>query len=219
MKNFRSLLFFLSAVLSVNAQADEGMSHYSVTVTNLTKSQIFTPVMLASHRASLSFFTLGEAASAELEILAESGNPGPLAQSLLDSGKALATSAHNNVLLPGTSVTLHITANKRNNHLSLAAMLVPTNDAFIALNGVRLPRSDKALTTYARVYDAGTETNDELCVSIPGPPFICQGEAISDAGGEGYVYVHNGIHGIGDLNAAEFDWNNPAAKVVIQKLD
>ena len=66
-------------------------------------------------------------------------------------------------------------------------------------------------------YDAGTETNDELCATVPGP--ACGGEALSPAdSGEGFVSIHNGIHGMGDLNAALLDWRNPVAKVTIHRV-
>lgn len=67
-------------------------------------------------------------------------------------------------------------------------------------------------------YDAGSEPNDEQCVNIPGP--VCGGAGGSpDTGGEGYVHIHAGIHGIGDLVAADRDWRNPVAKVVIKRVD
>lgn len=48
-------------------------------------------------------------------------------------------------------------------------MLVTTNDAFAALNGVRLPR--RGSTSFSSVaYDAGSEANTENCSDIPGPP-------------------------------------------------
>jgi hypothetical protein len=46
-------------------------------------------------------------------------------------------------------------------------MLNPTNDSFVALNNVRLPRFGRTYTAIA--YDAGSEINDELCVNIPSP--------------------------------------------------
>ena len=58
-------------------------------------------------------------------------------------------------------------------------MLVPTNDAFVALNGVEGPKSRGTFTLVSPAYDAGTEDNDELGVSIPGPPVVCEGEGFS----------------------------------------
>jgi hypothetical protein len=66
-------------------------------------------------------------------------------------------------------------------------------------------------------YDAGSEANTELCEHIPGPP--CGNQARMLTGAEGFVHVHRGIHGVGDLNEAAMDWNNPVVKVVIEKMD
>jgi hypothetical protein len=95
-------------------------------------------------------------------------------------------------------------------------MLVPTNDAFVAVNAVDI--SGGSVNVRALAYDAGTEANDELCANIPGPPNVCGGEGFnaSRKNAEGFVHVHRGIHGIGDLNAAVYDWRNPVARVSIR---
>jgi len=36
--------------------------------------------------------------------------------------------------------------------------------------------------------------------------------------GEGYVSIHRGIHGNGQLNPAMFDWRNPGAKITIRRI-
>lgn len=57
----------------------------------------------------------------------------------------------------------------------------------------------------------------ELCDHIPGPP--CGKAFVRNTGGaEGYVHVHSGIHGIGDLVPEQFDWRNPVAEVVISPI-
>ena len=188
---------------------------YQVTVTNITQGEIFTPIMVAAHPRAVKLFELGTVASAELEMLAESGNSEPLAL-LLKSAGALDVVTAEDVLPPGESVTLTVEMNGRNRHVSVAAMLVPTNDAFVAVNGVEGPKGHGTLTLLSPAYDAGTEDNDEMCTSIPGPPFICSGEGFDPAGGEGYVYIHPGISGVGDLVAADHDWRNPVARIRIR---
>lgn len=49
---------------------------YEVTVTNLTRGQQFTPILVASHKEGVKLFTLGRPASVELEFLAEDGGTG-----------------------------------------------------------------------------------------------------------------------------------------------
>jgi len=46
-------------------------------------------------------------------------------------------------------------------------MLIPTNDAFVALNNARPIIGSVHYTAVA--YDAGSEPNDELCAYVPGP--------------------------------------------------
>ncbi len=198
-----------------------GQATYEVTVTNLTRGQVFTPILVASHDRSVRLFTPGEAASPELAELAESGSTA-LLSALLETLPGISdVTAAGGVLLPGDSLTLTVATQGRFNRVSVAAMLVPTNDAFVALNGVRGPRGNKSKAYRAIVYDAGSEANDELCDTIPGPPFVCvdgEGVSLPDPSDEGYVHVHAGIHGIGDLVAADRDWRNPAAQVIIRRV-
>jgi hypothetical protein len=172
--------------------------------------------MVASHRSGVKLFELGEPASHELEVLAESGNPGPLSEKLVDEADADVAVAED-VLPPGDSVTLYVKADGKHKYISVASMLIPTNDGMFAINGIRGPSGVHRLSLRSPAYDAGTEENDEMCVNIPGPPFLCNGEGVSDNGGEGYVYIHSGIHGIADLNEATYDWRNPVASVSIRR--
>lgn len=193
---------------------------FEVTVTNLTRGQQFTPILVASHQKGVRLFTLGSPASSELATLAEEGNTVPLAALLLATPGVSDIAASAGLLNPGQSVTISVDAGGGFDHLSVAAMLIPTNDGFFALNGVEGPHGDQTLTLYSPAYDAGSERNDELCASIPGPFFAECGGAGSGgkpAGGEGYVHIHAGIHGIGDLDSAQRDWRNPVAQITIRR--
>ena len=99
-------------------------------------------------------------------------------------------------------------------------MLLPTNDGFFAI--VDAGAVDKAPVRKLRspAYDAGTEPNDEDCDHIQGPPGVCLGEAFNPSreGAEGFVHIHEGIHGIGDLPASDWDWRNPVAQVEITRV-
>jgi hypothetical protein len=193
---------------------------FEVTVTNLTRGQQFTPILVASHQKGVRLFTLGSPASSELATLAEEGNTVPLAALLLATSGVSDIAASAGLLNPGQSVTISVDAGGGFDHLSVAAMLIPTNDGFFALNGVEGPRGDQTLTLYSPAYDAGSERNDELCASIPGPFFAECGGAGSGGkpgGGEGYVHIHAGIHGIGDLDLAQRDWRNPVAQITIRR--
>lgn len=213
-----------AAILGGTAFADNyghgDRAKYEITITNISHGEIFTPIMAASVKPGVKIYTAGSPAGSELENVAEGGNTAPLTELLVSSGAALDVAQHDNVLFPGASVTLTVATNRKYSHLVTASMLVPTNDAFFAVNGVQGPRKKgHSRTLYLPALDAGTEINDEACASIPGPPFICQGEGVSAAGGEGFVHIHGGIHGIGDLNKADVDWRNPVARVVIKRID
>lgn len=202
-------VFLFSAVTSASPRGD----YYLVTITNLTRAESFTPILVASHKRGLRLFQLGSEASNELTMLAEGGKTAPLSDMLAANKRVTATSVSSGLLAPGASVTVKVPA-KDAHYISLASMLVPTNDGFIALNNVRVGEHVK--TFYSPAYDAGTEMNDEICVDIPGP--VCGGEGYSpNAAGEGYVHIHSGIHGIGDLSAATYDWRNPVAKITVRR--
>ena len=75
----KKLMFlFLTALLgSAAALADDSAERrYAVTVTNITSNQTFTPLLVATHRHSVSFFQVGEAASAEIVAIAEAAEAG-----------------------------------------------------------------------------------------------------------------------------------------------
>ena len=206
--------------VSDTAQA-QGDRTYQVKITNLTNAQSFTPILLAAHSPDVQMFFAGTAASPELQTLAETGDTGPLAAVLasLPGVSDMTTSA--GLLTRGVTVELMITAGPSATRLSLAAMLIPTNDAFVGLN-TELPHDFAIKEVYANVYDAGSERNDELCGSIPGPPYLeCGGVGggATVGGGEGAVTIHRGIQGVGDLDASVRDWRNPWARVRIRRID
>ena len=135
---FSTGLVLSMSMLAGMASASDKQA-FEVTVTNITKGEVFTPIMVASHRHGVKLFEIGEPVDQDLEILAESGDTQPLSTSLLTSGLALDVITADGPLFPGRSVTLTVKTNKRNTHVSVASMLVPTNDAFFAVNGIHGP--------------------------------------------------------------------------------
>ena len=206
-----------------------GDEEFEVTITNLTRGQRFTPILVASHKKGIDLFTLGAAASGALATLAETGNTEPLMMLLMATPGVKDVVTVGPLLDSGAVRTITITGGGKFKHVSVAAMMIPTNDGFIALNGVK-GLTGKTLTFYSPGYDAGSEVNDELCSSIPGPDFDeCVNPDFPDGGapggggapgsGEGYVHIHAGIHGVGDMDASERDWRNPVAKITIVEAD
>jgi hypothetical protein len=230
--NRDSMLKWMALAVSVTAviaiafgfpspsQSQDGLS-YEVTVTNLTRGQQFTPILVATHTEQTNLFTLGSASTPELATLAEEGNTAPLVGLLSATPGVRDVTTSSGLLNPGASTHVTVQASGRADHISLAAMLIPTNDGFFAVNNVELPKGNAVLTLFSPAYDAGSERNDELCASIPGPFFAeCGGPGgggMPSGGEEGYVHIHAGIHGIGNLSPAQRDWRNPVAKIVIRR--
>ena len=225
-KLFRGMRFLpilpVLAILSlasygVAAADDDDENRFVVTVTNLTRGQIISPSVVVTHTRKFDpLFTLGAPASDELAAIAEDADSGPLITALMMDPKVENVKI-TGAIMPGESASVVIDTDSKSRRFTVVGMLVTTNDAFFALNGVRGPRYGSK-TYCSPAYDAGSEANNENCDFIPGPP--CEKRFERDTGGaEGYVHIHAGIHGGGWLAPSEHDWRNPVAKITIRRLD
>jgi len=213
MKNFLKLLLSAITLFSITLSIAHA-ERYEVTVTNLSRGQIFSPLFLFTHKKNITLFTSGQPASPELAALAQDANTDDLT-ALLSVSPSVNEIVHGtDVILPGKSETLIIHSSQQARHISIASMLVSSNDAFMAVNKLKLPH--RSSTILVPAYDAGAENNDESCDYVPGPP--CGKHASSDVEGEGFVHIHSGIHGISNLSAAQYDWRNPVAKISIRRV-
>lgn len=213
------LLIFLSQLAFAQIETSRNFyrpisSEYEVTITNLTYNQVFSPLLVASHLRSIALFEAGAPASDGIALMAEAGDVSAIVASVEGDRRVRGSGVSEGPLRPGQSTTVTVPVN-RGGHISVVSMLVNTNDAFLALNSVAAPRFGRTVTYYAVAYDAGSEPNDELCANIPGP--ACGGAGASAEDGEGFIHVHRGIHGIGNLDASEYDWRNPVAKITITR--
>lgn len=220
----RFLVLFL--VLWANLTLAAPKLQYEVTITNLTRGQTFTPQLVLTHDKSVKIFEAGEAASDALELLAEGGDTGPLTDELSEHPRSIGEiTTISGLLGPGESATVMIKASHRRRYLSLAAMLIPTNDTFVALQRVRLPHHGSRVFT-ALAYDAGTEANDQNCAHMPGPRCGGEGPSSPSEDDEGFIYVSNGFHDLGSadengneiLGPAVYDWRNPVARIKIRRI-
>ena len=203
----------VAAAALLSAAVPAGALEYEVEIRNLSR-QVITPPLIVTHEAGVAVFTPGEAASAELAEQAETGNPMPLATALEGQAGVAGVAAGGDVLPPGMATTLIVNGPvSGDGYLTFTSMLATTNDAFAALNSVPLPAARAIFR--APVYDAGSEGNNELCSHIPGPP--CGGDSGNEkaAGAEGFIHIHPGLHGGGDLNAADLGWLNPAVQITV----
>ena len=120
-----------------------------------------------------------------------------------------------------------------NTHLSIVAMVLPTNDAFMGLDGWEIPTEAGTYTMYVNAYDAGTEANDEIIngggmSGVPGIPAApggdggANGTGVMDNSDNSNVHTHPGVlgdmdsaGGMSDLDSRVHRWLNPVAKVVV----
>jgi hypothetical protein len=213
-------LALVGALVFTSSQAfASGGRDFHVTITNLTHSITFTPILVASHRRPVTVFELGAPASDDLRALAESGAVAPMTSTLEGDSDVVDVQNSGGLLMPGKSVTVIVSAAHGAKFISAGSMMLPTNDGFIGLNSAEVSRRGGSATYFSPAYDSGSELNDELCANIPGP--YCGGFGPSpgyDPVTEGYVHVHRGIHGVGDLYPAVYDWRNPVARITVSRV-
>ena len=192
-------LAIASMMLALSA-CDNSVNEYSVTVTNLTHSQPLSPPAAMLHKSTFSAWTVGMAASDQLEQLAEGGDSSGLLSLQPDSVSYSADAP----LLSGESINFSLISRKRSHtHLTLAGMLVNTNDAFSGINAMELDELESGHTrvVYSYALDAGTEANSELAGTIPGPADGGEGFNVSRDDVTSVVTHHGGIVSQDDGNA------------------
>ena len=207
---------------------------FSVRITNLTNGIWFTPFVVAAHPDGTSLFTAGQPASASLQSMAEGGDISGLVADLQAVGATISENPAGGLLPPAMSADVDLNTDGTSNVLlSVAAMLLPTNDAFTGLNSITIPTNPGTYTFDLPAYDAGTEANDEIingggAPGTPGIPAAPGGDAGVDATGiadnqsNANVHIHRGVLGDDNLTGGSSDldnrihrWLNPVAKVTI----
>lgn len=217
MTSFKRAVLAMPFAMLMGSGAASAAS-WDVTVTNLTHGNHFAPLLLTATPHDTHLFTLGSAASSELQALAECGD-----LSMLVGSAALATADNQQnpaggTLGPGLSTTTTITTTDTNNtHLTVVGMILPSNDGFIGLDSQHVPAFDataganNTYTYYLNGYDAGTEGNDEVLYSgamtcmpgdganmpgpLPGTDIAGSGSGVSTADTNQTVHVHRGTMG------------------------
>jgi hypothetical protein len=227
----KRIIASLCAVAALTGSA-AGAAEIEVTIQNVTSHSYFTPLLVAAHPHDVAMFALGEAASVSLQAMAEGGDISGLNNELTAAGAMTVQNPAGGLLAPGMTATATLQSEGTNDALSVAAMILPTNDGFVALNGWEVPEEAGTYSFMLNAYDAGTEANDEIVngggtPGVPGIPADPGGLAGSGATGvaasaEGYVHIHRGIvgdtnssGGASDLDSRYHRWLNPVAVVTV----
>ncbi len=219
------LALSLAAVGLALAQGMSATDSVRVTITNTTSQPVSAP-LLVSHDGSFAPFYVGVAASPELTLLAEDGSAAELAEVARAADGVYGVVVADGGLAPGASVTLEVAAGE-GAVLTLVAMLVTTNDAIavwsayahdgtMTMGDSMMEMQGAKSDGVVRVYDAGTEANTERCAHIPGPPCGNEGARVVE-GAEGFVALHGGILGVGDLDPRVVGWLHPVLEVSVER--
>ena len=220
----RLLVLAVAAALAIStmaltASADHHERTYEVTITNLTDGQPMTPFVIATHGDSVNLIDRGLAASNGLQQLAENGGVPVLVEELTSNAAvndvAVAATAAG-PLFPGETATATVTADVEARWITLAGMLICTNDGFAGVSNVKVPTD--SVTLYGYAYDAGTEINTEDYDDLVPP---CDGlgqtgETNPALAENGVIHRHPGISGTADLDPSVHGWSGAVIMVEIE---
>ena len=207
--SFRSGIMASATVVASLATA-AGATTLEITITNTAGigGFAFTPVYSAFHDGSFDAFDGGGAASAGIELIAETGNAGGLpAERLAVSPDSVATviaaaDSGPPTVDPGETTSAMIEVDgSTNRYFTFLSMLVPSNDTFLG-NDDPLAYSlfdagggflgDRVIEVTADLlWDAGTEVNDLL----GGPAFVLGQDANAGADENGVIHAAESFAG------------------------
>ncbi len=203
-----------------------------VTVVNTSEDggTLLTPVYFGFHNGNFDLFEAGQAASPGLESLAEDGSPAILATERLavspNSQGLVVTGEQGPVQTEETTSATITVDGSENSSVSLAAMILPSNDAFIGTdeavelfgaNGTFLGEQT-LIFEGTDVYDAGTEVNTELDAA-----FINQMAPNTGVDENGVVALHPGFNGsagnpVGDGDQIILGGTNAFGQLIVPEI-
>jgi len=204
-----------------------------IAITNLTHGTYFTPLLISAHAAGNHLFQPGVAATSHLQAMAEGGDISGLAADMVAIGADNEENPAAGLLAPGASTSFSMSTASGNDHLSITAMLLPTNDGFVGLDALSIPTAAGTYRYTLNGYDAGTEANDEIVNGggTPGTPGIpadpggaagTGGTGVVSSEANSVVHIHRGVlgdtnasGGASDLDSRVHRWLNPVAELVI----
>lgn len=205
------------ALTAATATADSSaQSSWRVTIENLTPagSQPLSPPLLAVHGKRVDVWSVGGIANHGVAAIAEDASNAVLESALGQLGgvRDVFTGA-GGAIAPGESRSYTVDGRAGRDRLTLLTMLVNTNDGFTGLDSLQL--RGKRTVLYRMAYDAGSERNNELRAFIPGP--CCNNPFVRDPEGA-LIAPHPGITGAGELDPAVYGWDEPIARITIERM-
>jgi hypothetical protein len=194
---------------------------YEVEIVNLTHNQPFSPLALRAHDASYKAWVVGESASLGIEHIAEAGDN----TEFLGTASSKKSASGTGIIAPGETAVIDLNSKVTDLNLTAVTMLVNTNDAFAGITGLNLNGLNvgENIVVYLPVYDAGTEANDELAGTIPGP---ADGGTGFDAERDDvdFVAMHPGVVGVNDgyeqsVLDGSHKFDGPAAMLKVTRIN
>lgn len=205
------------------------MASFDVTVSNLTNAQPLSPAAVIAHQDGYAFFSVGSPATAGLEEMAEGGDNAALLAEADADAAVIVTGSGAAPIGPAASdiVTIELLESELPGlRISVATMLVNTNDAFTGLNAMSVDAMavGDSISVRGNAYDAGTEAETETAATIPGPA----------GGGEGFnavrddqadqVSMHSGVVSQNDGFATsdlteQHRFDNPVVQIRVERTD
>jgi len=228
----KKILFALA--LSATSTAPSFAQDLSISFTNLTHGNHFTPLFFSAHTPDQQLFEINTEASASIQAMAEGGDIAGLTADLEALNADITANPAAGVTAPGQTVNFEMNTQDINNHLSMAAMILPTNDGFVGLDSLAIPDEAGTYVYYLNGYDAGTEANDEIVngggapgvAGIPADPLGANGSnasGVTNTENNTNIHIHRGVvgdtsttGGASDLDSRIHRWLNPVARLVIE---
>ncbi len=207
-----------------------GIRAYRITLENLTSGQVFSPGVAATHTKATSVWRVGSPASEGIRLIAENGDEVPAVTALTGAPEIFEVA---DISMPTNRVgggaplpnpqSFEIRARGNANRLSLAVMLICTNDGFTGLSGVKLPGGFQPKVYEVGAWDAGTEQNNERFDQIVDPctaagPVSHPPDGNGRVATSGVILPHPNIQGVGDLSVSLHGWSFPVARITVQRL-
>ena len=230
----KHLLTSLATLAAIGSLNTLNAAELSIEIENLTNGITFTPFIIAAHSEGTHLFQSGQAANPEIQAIAEGGDISGAVTLLTSINADIFENPAGGLLGPGTATAeFNLSTSTDNTQLSIASMLLPTNDGFAGLDAWTIPTEAGTYTVYLNAYDSGTEANDEIvngggAPNTPGIPVAPGGDA--GTGGTGVtttetnttVHIHRGVlgdtdptGGNSDLDSTIHRWLNPVVKVTV----